>query len=77
VIPKSNNLDFHSDTPNLPHSEWIKRREKYVDENRTQIQAPELKKKDVLFWNSRTIHGSLPTVDASFSRKSLTTILLE
>jgi phytanoyl-CoA hydroxylase len=26
----------------------------------------------VLFWNSRTIHGSLPTRDATVSRKSLT-----
>jgi phytanoyl-CoA hydroxylase len=25
-----------------------------------------------LFWNSRTVHGSLPTKDESFSRKSLT-----
>ncbi len=72
VIPKSNNLNFHSDAPNLSHSEWIERIEQYVDKNRAQIQAPELKKGDVLFWNSRTIHGSLPTADTSFSRKSLT-----
>jgi len=26
----------------------------------------------VLFWNSRTVHGALPTKDGKFSRKSLT-----
>jgi phytanoyl-CoA hydroxylase len=34
--------------------------------------APALKTGDVLFWNSRTIHGSLPTIDERYSRKSLT-----
>ena len=26
---------------------------------------------DVIFWNSRTIHGALPTLDRAFLRKSL------
>jgi len=31
-----------------------------------------LKKGDVLFWNSRTVHGSLETKNPKYSRKSLT-----
>jgi phytanoyl-CoA hydroxylase len=72
VIPKTFNVDLHSDTPNLPHSHWLKRIGNFVAEHRDEVFAPEMKKGDVLFWNSRTIHGSLPTRDPSFSRKSLT-----
>jgi phytanoyl-CoA hydroxylase len=72
VLPGSQSVDLHSDTPNLPHSEWVQRVGRYVDEHADEIHAPEMKKGDVLFWNSRTVHGSLPTKDASFSRRSLT-----
>lgn len=72
VIPKSMNVNLHAEIPNLPRLEWKKRMEKYVEENRVQIKAPALSKGDVLFWNSRTIHGALPKIDESFSRKSLT-----
>ena len=72
VIPKSFNVDLHSDTPDLKHSEWMARMARYFEEHQDQVHAPALKKGDVLFWNSRTIHGSLKTQDPSFSRKSLT-----
>lgn len=72
VIPGSQSVDLHSDTPNLPHTEWVQRMRRYVDEHGDNIYAPELKKGDVLFWNSRTVHGSLPTKNPRFSRKSLT-----
>jgi phytanoyl-CoA hydroxylase len=36
------------------------------------FRAPCLAKGDVLFWNSRTIHGSLRTTRPQFSRSSLT-----
>lgn len=73
VMPKSvQNPDFHSDTSNLPHSEWLQRIKNYFETNQADIKAPELKKGDVLFWNSKTVHGALPTCDRSFSRKSLT-----
>jgi phytanoyl-CoA hydroxylase len=72
VIPKSVHIDLHSNTPNLPHSKWLARMKEYVAANKNKIEAPALKKGDVLFWNSRTIHGALPTVDKRFSRKSLT-----
>lgn len=72
VVPGSQTVDLHSDLPGLSHTDWIERMRRYVDDRRDEIYAPELKKGDVLFWNSRTVHGSLPTKDPSFSRKSLT-----
>jgi phytanoyl-CoA hydroxylase len=72
VVPKSHTLDFHSDTPDLAHDDWIARVKDYVAAHRDQVYAPALKKGDVLFWNSHTIHGALPTQDPRLSRKSLT-----
>jgi len=72
VLPKSQTVDLHSDTPNLPHTEWIERMRAYVGQRENEVYAPALKKGDVLFWNSRVVHGSRPTQDPSFSRKSLT-----
>jgi len=72
VLPKSQTVNLHGDTPNLPHKEWIERVRGYVTEHSDTVYAPALKKGDVLFWNSRTIHGSLPTIDEKFSRRSLT-----
>ena len=60
------------DEPNLKHSDWLVRMRQFMDEHPDQVKAPALKKGDVLFWNSRTIHGALETQDQRFSRKSLT-----
>lgn len=70
VMAGSHRCTFHES--GLPHSEWLARIRRYVDEQPELLHAPALKKGDVLFWNSRTIHGSLPTVDERYSRKSLT-----
>jgi phytanoyl-CoA hydroxylase len=73
VMPKSiQHPDFHSDTPNLSHVEWLQKIGAYFKANQNDITAPDLKKGDVLFWNSKTVHGALPTSDRQFSRKSLT-----
>jgi phytanoyl-CoA hydroxylase len=72
VLPKSLRVNLHSDKPDLTHSEWLARVADYVKSNPQQVYAPALRKGDVLFWNSRTIHGALPTQDPRFSRKSLT-----
>ena len=37
-----------------------------------ECRAPALAKGDVLFWNAKTIHGSLPTSQPEYSRRSLT-----
>ncbi|WP_319421908.1 phytanoyl-CoA dioxygenase family protein [Pleurocapsa sp. FMAR1] len=73
VLPKSNhNPDFHSDDANLSHSQWLQRISQYTEKHKDEITAPALNQGDVLFWNSKTIHGALPTINPSFSRKSLT-----
>lgn len=56
----------------MPESAWLARVDRYVAENERKRLAPALAKGDVLFWNSRTIHGSLATRDTGRSRKSLT-----
>ncbi|MBL4624881.1 MAG: phytanoyl-CoA dioxygenase family protein [Flavobacteriales bacterium] len=46
--------------------------EKYVEENQNQIVIPEMKKGDVIIWNSGVIHGATSTINQKYSRKSLT-----
>lgn len=70
VLPGSHTVVLHE--PGLPHSKWLERMRAHVDARPGEVHAPEMRKGDVLFWNSRTIHGSLATRDGRFSRKSLT-----
>jgi phytanoyl-CoA hydroxylase len=72
VVSGSQNVNLHSDTPGLPQKVWLQRCRKYFEDHAQEVHAPALKKGDVLFWNSWTIHGALPTKDPSYSRKSLT-----
>jgi len=73
VFPQtSENLDFHSDKSSISHQEWLHRIKTYVESHQDEMQAPALKQGDVLFLNSKTIHGSLQTIDPRFSRKSIT-----
>jgi len=43
-----------------------------INKNGLICTAPCLREGDVLFWNAKTIHGSLKTTQPSFSRSSLT-----
>jgi phytanoyl-CoA hydroxylase len=72
VIPRSMEVDLLSDSPNLSHSRWLARVDDYFRKNQSRLRPADLGKGDVLFWNSRVIHGSLPTVDPAYSRKSIT-----
>ena len=72
VIPGSQHRDFGARTPGRTHSQWLEVIRGYVAARRNEISAPALGAGDVLFWNSRTVHGSLPIQDEAFSRKSLT-----
>jgi phytanoyl-CoA hydroxylase len=72
VMPGSQERDFGAKTPGRTHSEWLAVIRDHVSDRRDEISAPALNAGDVLFWNSRTVHGSLPTRDDAFSRKSLT-----
>lgn len=70
VMPRTQEVVLHRE--NMPHSEWHAAVKRYFDEHVAEVHAPALKKGDVLFWNSRTIHGAFPTRNPAFSRKSLT-----
>jgi phytanoyl-CoA hydroxylase len=72
VLPGSHNTDFDAKAPGRTHAQWLDLVGSHVQRHREQISAPALRRGDVLFWNSRTVHGSLPTLDDSRSRKSLT-----
>lgn len=43
-----------------------------IRKNGLECRAPALRKGDVMFWNSKTIHGSLETTQPEFSRSSVT-----
>lgn len=70
VMPGSHRVQLHE--ANMPHSEWLAVVKKFFDDNRDKVRAPALKKGDVLFWNSRTVHGALPTTNPDRSRRSIT-----
>ncbi len=72
VLRDTTAIDLRQGDADLAHSTWLERMQQYLDSHREQLVAPALHKGDALFWNSRTIHGSLPTADARHSRKSIT-----
>lgn len=72
VVPGSQQLDFGAKLEGRTHAAWLQEVRNYVESRPQQVIAPPLRCGDVLFWNSRTVHGSLPTQDEKFSRKSLT-----
>jgi len=70
-ILSSTTIDL-TDDEKIHNSSYIKKIKKHFDSNTDKLYVPSLKKGDVLFWNSFTIHGALETRDAKYSRKSLT-----
>jgi len=73
VMPGSHELgDFGAREPGVTLERWIKRVGEYVEQHRSSRFAPALRRGDVLLWNLRTVHGSLPRRDERYSRKSLT-----
>jgi len=72
ALPKNqgeNNFSYNHEQ----YKEYVK---SIIQENSMDILSPELKAGDVLFWSSRTIHGSHVTEDESRSRHSLTAHLI-
>jgi phytanoyl-CoA hydroxylase len=73
VLPKSNQVDFDlTAEEKVSNAPYVQKLKDYVASHQSDIYAPALKKGDVLFWNSRTIHGSLDIRNPKYSRKSLT-----
>jgi phytanoyl-CoA hydroxylase len=73
VLPQSNSVDFDLTTEEkVSNAPYVQKLKEYVGSHQSDIYAPALQRGDVLFWNSRTIHGALETQDSRYSRKSLT-----
>jgi phytanoyl-CoA hydroxylase len=72
VMRDSQSVNLHHDLETLTHRAWLERMAAWHEQHQDSLVAPALRKGDVLFWNSSTIHGSLPTQDGRFSRKSAT-----
>jgi phytanoyl-CoA hydroxylase len=73
VIPKTQNHFFELSSDEIKFSDkYEKKVNDFIIEEGLQVYAPALKKGDVIFWNSGTIHGSLKTLDENLSRKSIT-----
>ena len=73
VLPKSNHVELElTEDEKVSNGPYMKKLKNYVEAHQEEIYAPALKKGDVLFWNSGTIHGSLETKNPKYSRKSLT-----
>jgi phytanoyl-CoA hydroxylase len=73
VLPKSHMIDFDlTEDEKIANAPYVAKLKNYIDSHKDDIYAPALQKGDVLFWNSRTIHGSTKTLNLQYSRKSLT-----
>ena len=73
VLPKSHRVELDlTDDEKASNTPYMKKLKEYVELHQNEINAPALKKGDVLFWNSGTVHGSLKTTNPKYSRKSLT-----
>ncbi|HWJ35300.1 MAG TPA: phytanoyl-CoA dioxygenase family protein [Steroidobacteraceae bacterium] len=54
------------------HDRYKKLMVSVLEDSGIAVHAPALRRGDVLFWNSKTIHGSLPTTQPENSRSSFT-----
>jgi len=72
LMSGSHEMTLHDDLRSLRHGHWLRLMRDHVDANADRIDAQAMRRGDVIIWNSRTIHGALPTQDPSLSRKSLT-----
>jgi phytanoyl-CoA hydroxylase len=76
VLPGSHKVDMVKNGKDFDvafnHARYKELVKKIIVDNQLEFRAPFLGKGDILFWNARTIHGSLRTSRPQFSRSSLT-----
>ena len=76
IYPKSHLIDMKKNGGDFDYAFNHQRYKKHVIDliNRLELEcrAPALEQGDALFWNAKTIHGSLDTRQAEYSRASLT-----
>lgn len=72
IVPQSHRMRVPGEEgdPNSP--EYKARMADFVRHGPLDCLAPVLKQGDLLMWNSMVIHGSLPTTDERYSRRSFT-----
>ncbi len=76
IYPKSHRIDIKKNGGNFDiafnHIRYKELVKQLIEDFDLNCHAPALKKGDVLFWSSKTIHGSLEAFEPQFSRKSIT-----
>jgi phytanoyl-CoA hydroxylase len=76
VVPGSHKIDMVKNGKDFDvafnHGKYKDLVRKILSEGTSEIRAPIMNKGDVMFWNAKTIHGSLRTTTPEFSRSSLT-----
>jgi phytanoyl-CoA hydroxylase len=76
VYPRSHLYDMKKNAGDFDfafhHARYKDLVRRVILEQGYECRAPALAKGDALFWNARTIHGSLETVDGGSSRRSFT-----
>lgn len=72
ILPQSHRMKVPGEQgdPNSPEYKAIMA--EFVRNGPLDCLAPALKQGDLLMWNSMVIHGSLPTTDERYSRRSFT-----
>jgi phytanoyl-CoA hydroxylase len=69
-LARDRNIEIENMLPNDPAYRRLILQ--LIDEEIIACKAPSLRKGDVIFWDSRTVHGSLTTDEPRYSRSSLT-----
>jgi phytanoyl-CoA hydroxylase len=76
IYPGSHQIDIEKNGGNFDiafhHERYKNLVLEIISKFELKCHAPALKKGDVLFWSSKTIHGSLETTQPEFSRASFT-----
>jgi phytanoyl-CoA hydroxylase len=76
IYPGSHKIDIKKNGGDFDiafhHDRYKKMMAELIESKGLKVSAPALRQGDVLFWNSKTIHGSLPTTQIEYSRSSFT-----
>ena len=76
IYPGSHKIDIRKNGGDFDiafhHDRYKKMMKDLIESKQLKVAAPALRQGDVLFWNSKTIHGSLPTTQIEYSRSSFT-----
>ena len=72
ILPKSHRMPVPGEEGDPNSADYKLRMAEFVRNGPLDCLAPILKQGDLLMWNSKVIHGSLPTSDERYSRRSFT-----